>query len=105
MEYLSLGQPFDSLSGGELQRLKLVVELREPKPIYVLDEPTTGLHSKDIQMMCQADRIIDLGSGAGDEGGQLLFQGTPKDFFKCQKPVPAKYLQNFVKMNERLLRN
>ena len=124
LEYLSLGQPLNTLSGGELQRLKLAVELKEPKPVYVLDEPTTGLHSKDIQklikvfdeliehgstliviehnleMMCQADWIIDLGPGAGKEGGQLLFQGMPKDFLKCKKSVTTKHLQNFIKTNE-----
>ena len=120
LEYLSLGQPLNTLSGGELQRLKLAVELKEPKPIYVLDEPTTGLHSQNIQrlikvfdeliehgstlvviehnleMMCQADWIIDLGPGAGEEGGQLLFQGMPKNFLECKKSITAKYLQNFI---------
>lgn len=107
--YLHLGQPLNTLSGGELQRLKLAVELKNPKSIYVLDEPTTGLHSKDIQnllkvfnelinkgctliiiehnleILCHADWNIDLGPGAGEQGGKLLFQGRPKELIKCRE--------------------
>ena len=54
----------------------------------------------NLEMMCQADWIIDLGPGAGKEGGQLLFQGMPKDFLKCKKSVTTKHLQNFIKTNE-----
>lgn len=118
--YLSLGQPLTTLSGGELQRLKLAVELKSPQSIYVLDEPTTGLHTKDIgvlldvfneliehgstliiiehnlEMMCQADWIIDLGPGAGEFGGQILFQGTPNKLLECQKSITAKYLRKYL---------
>lgn len=118
--YLVLGQPLTTLSGGELQRLKLAVELREPKPIYVLDEPTTGLHPMDIhvlsevfdelieagstliviehnlEMMCRADWIIDMGPGAGEQGGQIVFQGTPNELLKCGQSITAKYLKNIL---------
>ena len=118
--YLRLGQPLTTLSGGELQRLKLAIELKAPQPIYILDEPTTGLHSKDIsvllsvfdeliengstliivehnlEMMCQADWIIDLGPGAGEFGGQVLFQGTPDKLLECHKSITAKYLRKYI---------
>ena len=118
--YLSLGQPLTTLSGGELQRLKLAVELKSPRPVYVLDEPTTGLHAKDIgvlldvfnelikhgstliiiehnlELMCQADWIIDLGPGAGEFGGQVLFQGTPNKLLECPKSITAKYLRKYL---------
>lgn len=121
--YLSLGQPLTTLSGGELQRLKLAVELKEPKSIYVLDEPTTGLHSKDIavllsvfdeliksgstliviehnfEIICQADWIIDLGPGAGELGGQVLFQGIPGELLQCNKSVTARYLERYLMGN------
>ncbi|CUX45478.1 ATP-binding cassette domain-containing protein [Clostridium sp. C105KSO13] len=123
--YLTLGQPLTTLSGGELQRLKLAVELKEPKPIYVLDEPTTGLHFTDIQillkvfdeliesgstliviehnleMMCQADWIIDLGPGAGSQGGQVLFQGAPEELLKCTSSVTAKCLKEYLTTSNR----
>lgn len=103
-----------------MQRLKLAVELREPKPIYVLDEPTTGLHPMDIhvlsevfdelieagstliviehnlEMMCRADWIIDMGPGAGEQGGQIVFQGTPNELLKCGQSITAKYLKNIL---------
>lgn len=118
--YLSLGQPLTALSGGELQRLKLAIELKAPQPIYVLDEPTTGLHSKDIgvlldvfneliehgstliiiehnlEMMCQAGWIIDLGLGAGEFGGQIIFQGTPDELLECRRSITAKYLRKYL---------
>ncbi len=119
--YLHLGQSLTTLSGGELQRLKLAVELKEPKPIYVFDEPTTGLHSKDIgillhvfdeliecgstvviiehnlEMMCQADWLIDLGPGAGEFGGKVLFQGTPDKLLECHNSITAEYLKKYLK--------
>lgn len=118
--YLNLGQPLTTLSGGELQRLKLAVQLKAPQPIYVLDEPTTGLHTKDIgvlldvfheliergstliviehnlEMMCQADWIIDLGPGAGEYGGQVLFQGSPDKLLECNKSITAQYLRKYL---------
>lgn len=118
--YLHLGQPLNTLSGGELQRLKLAVELKSPKSIYVLDEPTTGLHSKDIQrllkvfeelidygstliviehnleVLCHADWNIDLGPGAGEQGGKLLFQGRPEKLIKCGQSITARYFREFL---------
>ena len=99
--YITIGQPLDQLSGGERQRLRLALELRQEASAYVLDEPTTGLHMKDVRnligvlvrlidsgasvivadhnlhLIAQADHVIDLGPEAGRGGGQLVFQGTP----------------------------
>ena len=101
--YLSLGQPLTTLSGGERQRLKLATQMAEKGSIYVLDEPTTGLHLADVDqllglldrlvdsgksviviahhqaVMAHADWIIDLGPGAGHDGGRIVFEGTPAD--------------------------
>jgi len=101
--YLSLGQPLTSLSGGERQRLKLAINMAEKGDIYVLDEPTTGLHLADVEqllglldrlvdsgksviviahhqaVMAHADWIVDLGPGAGHDGGRIVFEGTPAD--------------------------
>nr|WP_231980645.1 ATP-binding cassette domain-containing protein [Tessaracoccus coleopterorum] len=99
--YLKLGQPLSTLSGGERQRVKLAIRMGEGPGIYVLDEPTTGLHMADIDamlrmldtlveqgnsviviehslaVMAHADRVIDLGPGAGHDGGLVVFEGTP----------------------------
>src|SRR5258705_10555194 len=99
--YLSLGQPLTTLSGGERQRLKLATQMAAKGDVYILDEPTTGLHLADVEqllglldrlldsgksviviahhqaVMAHADWIIDLGPGAGHDGGPILFQGTP----------------------------
>jgi len=115
LEYLTLGQPLSTLSGGECQRIKLASELHKKGSVYVLDEPTTGLHISDTarlhklinqlvdegntvitiehnqDIIRQADWIIDLGPEGGDKGGQIMFEGTPADIVKS-KALIAKYL-------------
>jgi excinuclease UvrABC ATPase subunit len=100
--YLTLGQPLSTLSGGERQRLKLAAELGQAGRVYVLDEPTTGLHKHDVgrlaglldrlveggstvvaiehdlDVVARADWVIDMGPGAGHEGGRVVFEGTPE---------------------------
>ena len=116
LDYLSLGQPLSSLSGGECQRIKLASELHKQGSIYVLDEPTTGLHMSDItrlhtiinrlvdagnsvitiehnqEVIRQADWIIDLGPEGGNAGGQIMFEGTPAELVKSKKALIAEYL-------------
>jgi excinuclease UvrABC ATPase subunit len=116
LSYLSLGQPLSTLSGGEGQRLKLATELHKKGSVYVMDEPTTGLHLSDIgQLMGMIDRlveggntviliehhldvirgadwIIDLGPEGGRGGGEVLFQGTPQDLLNCERSITAQYL-------------
>jgi excinuclease UvrABC ATPase subunit len=106
LDYLTLGQRLDSFSGGERQRLKLTRELKNTNQIIILDEPSTGLHPSDTQklltffngladqnntliviehnldIISQADWIIDMGPGAGKFGGEVLFEGTPMDLFE-----------------------
>ncbi|MDW8800342.1 excinuclease ABC subunit UvrA [Clostridium sp. A1-XYC3] len=118
--YISLGQSLDTLSGGELQRLKLAAELEKEGNIYVLDEPTTGLHMSDLSqlikimnhivnqgstliviehnldIMCQGDWIIDLGPGAGQDGGKVIFQGHPKDLINSSSSITGKYLKEYI---------
>jgi excinuclease UvrABC ATPase subunit len=119
--YLRLGQPLTTLSGGERQRLKLAAHMAEEGGVYVLDEPTTGLHLADLaqllglldalvdagksviviehhlSVMAHADWIIDLGPGAGHEGGMVVFEGTPADLVKAKKPtLTGKHLAAFV---------
>lgn len=119
--YMTLGQPLSSLSGGELQRVKLATELDVEGNIYVLDEPTTGLHLSDIERLMrmmnrlvdqggtlvviehhldvigQADWIIDLGPGAGHDGGNVLFQGPPAELMQCQASITGRYLKEYAK--------
>ncbi|HUC20058.1 MAG TPA: excinuclease ABC subunit UvrA, partial [Candidatus Polarisedimenticolaceae bacterium] len=116
LDYLTLGQPLSSLSGGECQRLKLASELHKKGSIYVLDEPTTGLHMSDItrlhkiigrlveakntvitiehnqEVIRQADWIIDLGPEGGNAGGQVMFEGTPAELVKSKSALIAQYL-------------
>ncbi|UFJ40849.1 excinuclease ABC subunit UvrA [Brevibacillus humidisoli] len=120
IHYLSLGQPLSTLSGGELQRVKLATELGASGNLYVLDEPTTGLHLADVEQLvrildrlvdqgstliviehnldviCQADWIIDLGPGAGQDGGRVMFEGIPKDIIHCEASITGKYLKEAV---------
>lgn len=116
LEYLTLGQPLSTLSGGECQRIKLASELHKKGSVYVLDEPTTGLHVSDItrlhalinrlvddgntvitiehnlDVIRQADWIIDLGPEGGDKGGQIMFEGTPTELVTSKKALIAQYL-------------
>ncbi|HET7274520.1 MAG TPA: excinuclease ABC subunit UvrA [Longimicrobiaceae bacterium] len=118
--YLSLGQPLTTLSGGERQRLKLATQMGGKGGIYVLDEPTTGLHLADIEqllglldrlvdsgksviviehhqaVMAHADWIIDLGPGAGHDGGQIVFEGAPADLVAARSTLTAKHLAEYV---------
>ncbi|PVC90049.1 excinuclease ABC subunit UvrA [Streptomyces sp. CS131] len=117
LEYLRLGQPLSTLSGGECQRLKLATDLHRTGGVYVLDEPTTGLHMSDTQRLLgimqrlvtqgntvlviehnldvvkSADWIIDLGPEAGSGGGQVLFEGTPAELVKSGASHTAEYLR------------
>jgi excinuclease UvrABC ATPase subunit len=118
--YIRLGQPLTTLSGGERQRLKLATHMGEPGGIYVLDEPTTGLHLADLahllelldrlvdagksviviehhlSVMAHADWIIDLGPGAGHDGGRIVFEGTPADLVKKKSTLTGKHLAAHV---------
>lgn len=118
--YLSLGQPLTTLSGGERQRLKLATHMGEKGGVYVLDEPTTGLHLADVEqllglldrlvdsgksviviehhqaVMAHADWIIDLGPGAGHDGGRLVFEGTPDDLVADRSTLTGEHLAAYV---------
>ncbi|MBB4887943.1 excinuclease UvrABC ATPase subunit [Streptomyces netropsis] len=118
--YLSLGQPLTTLSGGERQRLKLATHMAEKGGIYVLDEPTTGLHLADVAqllglldrlvdsgksviviehhqaVMAHADWIIDLGPGAGHDGGRIVFEGTPADLVAARSTLTGEHLSAYV---------
>ncbi|WFF01185.1 excinuclease ABC subunit UvrA [Micromonospora sp. WMMD964] len=118
--YLSLGQPLTTLSGGERQRLKLATHMAEKGGVYVLDEPTTGLHLADVEqllglldrlvdsgksviviehhqaVMAHADWIIDLGPGAGHDGGQIVFEGTPADLVANRSTLTGEHLAAYV---------
>ncbi|MFJ9109338.1 ATP-binding cassette domain-containing protein [Streptomyces sp. NPDC102283] len=118
--YLSLGQPLTTLSGGERQRLKLATHMADKGGVYVLDEPTTGLHLADVEqllglldrlvdsgksviviehhqaVMAHADWIIDLGPGAGHDGGQIVFEGTPADLVADRSTLTGEHLAEYV---------
>ena len=118
--YLILGQPLTTLSGGEQQRLRLATHMAEKGGIYVLDEPTTGLHLADVErllglldrlvdagksviviahhqaVMAQADWIIDLGPGAGHDGGRIVFEGTPADLVAARSTLTGEHLADYV---------
>ncbi|RSN20111.1 daunorubicin resistance protein DrrC [Streptomyces sp. WAC 05977] len=118
--YLGLGQPLTTLSGGERQRIKLAIRMAEKSATYVLDEPTTGLHLADVDqllglldrlvddgntvvviehhqaVMAHADWIVDLGPGAGSEGGQVVFTGTPADLVASGDTLTARHLRTYV---------
>jgi excinuclease UvrABC ATPase subunit len=118
--YVRLGQPLTTLSGGERQRIKLATHIGEEGGVYVLDELTTGLHLADLRQLLQlldrlvdsgksviviehhqavmahADWIIDLGPGAGHDGGRIVFEGTPADLIKKKSTLTGKHLSDFV---------
>ncbi|HEV2774838.1 MAG TPA: excinuclease ABC subunit UvrA [Solirubrobacteraceae bacterium] len=121
--YLSLGQPLTTLSGGERQRLKLAIQMAtaaHPSDVYVLDEPTTGLHLADVEqllglldrlvdagksviviahhqaVMARADWIIDLGPGAGHDGGRIVYEGTPADLVAARCTLTGEHLAAYV---------
>ncbi|HEU4909059.1 MAG TPA: ATP-binding cassette domain-containing protein, partial [Propionibacteriaceae bacterium] len=118
--YLTLGQPLTTLSGGERQRLKLAAQMAEKGDIYFLDEPTTGLHLADVEqllglldrlvesgksviviahhqaVMAHADWIIDLGPGAGHDGGRIIFEGTPADLVAARSTLTGEHLAAYV---------
>src|SRR5688500_14940498 len=126
--YLSLGQPLTPLSGGERQRLKLATHMGEKGGIYVLDEPTSGLHLADDEqllglldglvdsgksviviehnqaVMAHADWIIDLGPGAGHDGGKVVFSGTPEELVATDDTLTAEHLRTYVGGKRRAAR-
>ncbi|MCM3631824.1 ATP-binding cassette domain-containing protein [Paenibacillus camelliae] len=117
LNYITLGQPLSTLSGGECQRIKLASELHKNGSIYVMDEPTTGLHTSDIghllaimnrlvdagntviviehnlEVISQADWIIDMGPDGGSKGGQVVFEGTPSQIIGAEQSITGKYLK------------
>jgi excinuclease ABC A subunit len=127
--YLRLGQPLTTLSGGERQRLKLATHLGADGGVYVLDEPTTGLHLADLEqllglldrlvdsgksviviehhqaVMARADWIIDLGPGAGHDGGRIVFEGTPADLVAARSTLTGEHLAAFVGSRPRAVRS
>lgn len=118
--YLSLGQPLTTLSGGERQRLKLATHMSDKGGVYVLDEPTNGLHLADVEqllalldrlvdsgksvivvehhqaVMAHADWIIDLGPGAGHDGGRIVFEGTPAELVAARSTLTGEHLAAYV---------
>jgi excinuclease UvrABC ATPase subunit len=127
--YLRLGQPLTTLSGGERQRLKLATHMGDEGGVYVLDEPTTGLHLADLEqllglldrlvdagksviviehhqsVMAHADWIIDLGPGAGHDGGRIVFEGTPADLVAAKSTLTGEHLAAFVGARPKAVRS
>lgn len=124
--YLTIGHPLNQLSGGECQRVRMVRELSQNKKgrnLYVFDEPTTGLHPRDIEkltaimkdlkqkghtlvviehnldLICQADHVIDLGTGGGAEGGRLIYQGSPSGLLQNQESLTGRCLREYLAQN------
>ncbi len=119
--YVRLGQPLTTLSGGERQRLKLATPMGAEGGVYVLDEPTTGLHLADLKqllglldrlvdsgksviviehhqaVMAHADWIIDLGPGAGHDGGRVVYEGTPMELVKTKQTLTGQHLAKYVR--------
>ena len=115
--YVSLGQALDTLSGGERQRLKLAIEMSGDTEVYVLDEPTTGLHMQDVDnlvgllerlveggrtviviehnldVVARADWVIDMGPGAGHDGGRVIFEGTPAQLVEAERSLTGLHLR------------
>ena len=120
LEYLEIGQPLSTLSGGESQRIKLASELHKKGNIYIMDEPTTGLHMADIEKLIKiikrlvsknnsviviehnldvikhADWVIDLGPDGGSKGGYVLFEGTPENLITCENSYTGYYLNKYL---------
>ena len=120
LNYLTLGQPLSTLSGGECQRIKLASELHKKSSIYVMDEPTTGLHMSDIGHLLEimnrlvddgntviviehnldviknADWIIDMGPEGGNKGGKVIFEGTPRQLIQAKQSLTGTYLKNHI---------
>ena len=118
--YLKLGQPLSTLSGGERQRLKLAIHMIDDADVYVLDEPTTGLHLADVEqllelldrlvdagksviviehhqaVMAHADWIIDIGPGAGQQGGTIVFEGSPRELVEARSTLTGEHLAEYV---------
>jgi excinuclease UvrABC ATPase subunit len=118
--YISLGQMLNTLSSGERQRLKLAIEMSGDSEVFVLDEPTTGLHMQDVDNLIQlldrivdggrtiiviehnldvvarADWVIDLGPGAGHEGGRVIFEGPPAELVRAEGSLTGEHLQRRV---------
>ncbi|MDQ1663731.1 MAG: hypothetical protein QOJ68_3711, partial [Blastococcus sp.] len=119
--YLTLGQPLTTLSGGERQRVKLATQMADKGDVYILDEPTTGLHLADVEnllglldrlvesgrsviviehhqaVMAHADWIIDLGPGAGRDGGRVVFEGPPAELIAARSTLTGEHLADYVR--------
>ncbi|MGE8550023.1 MAG: ATP-binding cassette domain-containing protein, partial [Acinetobacter calcoaceticus] len=122
LDYIAIGQRLNTFSGGERQRLKLTKQLNETDNIFVLDEPSTGLHPSDtekligllnnlvekgntiiviehnLDIISQADWIIDIGPLAGDKGGELVFSGTVGNLLSAEKSLTGQYLKKYLEL-------